>query len=53
MGVVEPFLRRKQLVRVLVKHTVPPLEINALYPPGGSVLPKTRLFLEMLAEALA
>jgi LysR family transcriptional regulator, regulator for bpeEF and oprC len=52
MCVVEPLLRRKQLVRVLVEHTLVPPEIHALYPPAGSVLPKTRLFLEMLADAL-
>lgn len=53
MWVAQPLLQRKELVRVLVKHTVSPLEIHALYPQGGSVLPKTRLFLDMLAVALA
>jgi LysR family transcriptional regulator, regulator for bpeEF and oprC len=52
LAAVRPALAAKHLVPVLAKWTIPPLDVHAVYPPGGSLVPKTRAFLEMLAHEL-
>lgn len=53
MRAVAPLLAQKRLVRLLQPFTIPPLEVHALFTPGASALPKVRLFLDMLVDALA
>jgi LysR family transcriptional regulator, regulator for bpeEF and oprC len=43
-----PWVARRRLVPILEEWTPPGLEVHALYPPGGTLVPKTRLFLDML-----
>jgi DNA-binding transcriptional LysR family regulator len=48
LQVAAPYLEKKLLVPILQPFTLPSLEVNAVYPAGGSLVPKTRLFLELL-----
>jgi LysR family transcriptional regulator, regulator for bpeEF and oprC len=46
--VVEPYPEKKQLVAVLRKFTPPGLDVHAVFPPGGALVPKTRAFVDVL-----
>lgn len=48
---VAPQLLTKQLVPVLVAQTPPGLEVFAVFPPGGALVPKTRVFIDLLQQA--
>lgn len=43
-----PYIAKKKLVPVLAKWTPPPIEVHAVFPPGGALVPKTRAFLDRL-----
>jgi LysR family transcriptional regulator, regulator for bpeEF and oprC len=47
---VRPFLAKRQLVPVLSEWTPPGGEIHAVFPPGGTLLPRARVFVDMLAS---
>jgi len=53
LAIAEPYLAKKQLVQVLRQWTRPPIDVHAVFPPGGALVPKTRAFLELLQEGLA
>ena len=44
----EPFLANKQLVPLLRDFSPPSTEVHALIPSGGTLVPKTRIFLDQL-----
>ncbi|WP_438043041.1 LysR substrate-binding domain-containing protein [Sorangium sp. So ce128] len=46
---VRPFLSKKRLVQVLKEWTPQGFDVHAVFPPGGTLVPKTRVFLDMLA----
>lgn len=46
---VQPYLASRALVPVLVAATPPGLDVHAIFPSGGTLVPKTRVFVEMLA----
>lgn len=48
--VVEPYLGSKQLVAVLGDWTLPGAEVHAIFPPGAALVPKTRVFLDLLEQ---
>ncbi|MEI9951671.1 MAG: LysR family transcriptional regulator [Pseudomonadota bacterium] len=48
VSLAEPYLAKKKLVAVLCKWTLPGVEVNAVFPAGGALVPKTRAFVEML-----
>ena len=48
----EPYVAKKQLVQVLRQWTRPALDVHAVFPPGGALVPKTRAFLDLLREGL-
>jgi LysR family transcriptional regulator for bpeEF and oprC len=48
LWVAEPYLAKKKLVAVLRTWTPPGLEVHAVFPPGGALVPKTRAFVDML-----
>ena len=50
---VRPYLARKQLVAVLEEWTPPALEVNAVFAPGSTLVPKTRTMIDMLAAWFA
>lgn len=50
---VRPYLSSKQLVAVLAAWTPPGVDIYAVYPAGGALVPKTRAFLDLLAAWFA
>jgi DNA-binding transcriptional LysR family regulator len=43
-----PLLAKKQLVSVLSECSPPGADVHAVMPPGGALVPKTRVFLDML-----
>jgi DNA-binding transcriptional LysR family regulator len=45
---VESSLVAKTLVPVLAEWTPPPVEVYAVYPNGGALVPKTRVFIDAL-----
>ncbi|NMO14223.1 LysR family transcriptional regulator [Pyxidicoccus fallax] len=45
-----PFLARRQLVPVLEEWNPPGVWVHAVMPPGGALVPKTRLFLDALTD---
>ncbi|WNG27105.1 LysR family transcriptional regulator [Cystobacter fuscus] len=47
-SVVEPYVAKKQLVAILRESTPPGLEVHAVFPVGGTLVPKTRVFVELL-----
>lgn len=49
-SVVAPYLAKKQLVAVLEEATPPGLEVFAVFPPGGALVPKTRVFIDLLHQ---
>lgn len=46
---VRPYISSKELVPVLTAWTPPGVDIYAVYPPGGALVPKTRAFIDTLA----
>jgi len=46
---VRPHLSSNRLVPLLVDWTPAEVDIHAVYPPGGTLVPKTRAFVDMLA----
>jgi DNA-binding transcriptional LysR family regulator len=48
LSVARPYLAKKQLVAVLGDATPPGLEVFAVFPPGGALVPKTRVFIDLL-----
>lgn len=48
MAIAERYLKRKTLVAVLSQWTPPPIDVHAVFPPGGALVPKTRAFIDML-----
>ncbi|QSQ25323.1 LysR family transcriptional regulator [Pyxidicoccus parkwayensis] len=49
-SVAEPYLAKRQLVPVLAEMTPPGLEVFAVFPPGGALVPKTRVFVDLLQQ---
>ena len=45
---VESSVVAKTLVPVLVEWTPPPVEVYAVFPSGGALVPKTRVFIDAL-----
>lgn len=52
LSTAEPHVARKQLVQVLRRWTRPAINVYAVFPPGGALLPKTRAFLDLLQKGL-
>lgn len=50
---VEPLVAAGKIRRVLSNWQSPPVELNALYPPGRSQLPKVRVFVDFLLERMS
>jgi LysR family transcriptional regulator for bpeEF and oprC len=46
---VRPFLAKRQVIPVLAEWSAPGGEIYAVFPPGGTLLPRARVFVGMLA----
>ncbi|WP_394830158.1 LysR substrate-binding domain-containing protein [Pendulispora rubella] len=46
---VAPYLATNQLVPVLRDWTPPSVKVHAVFPPGGVLVPKTRLFVDAVA----
>jgi LysR family transcriptional regulator for bpeEF and oprC len=46
---VEALLERRRLVQVLEPFTPKGIDVYAVYPPGGMLVPKTRVFVEMVS----
>ncbi|HJU40728.1 MAG TPA: LysR family transcriptional regulator [Tahibacter sp.] len=51
-ALVEPLLASGRIRRVLGAWHYPGVELNAVFPPGRSLLPKVRLFVDFLLERL-
>lgn len=49
-SLAEPYVAKKQLVQVLQQWTRPAIDVHAIFPPGGALVPKTRAFLDLLRE---
>lgn len=52
LSMAEPYVVKKQLVQVLRQWTRPAIDVHAVFPPGGALVPKTRAFLDLLREGL-
>ncbi len=52
LSMAEPYVAKKQLVQVLRRWTRPAIDVHAVFPPGGALVPKTRAFLDLLREGL-
>jgi LysR family transcriptional regulator for bpeEF and oprC len=50
LSIAEPYVAKKQLVQVLKAWTRPGVDVYAVFPPGGALVPKTRAFLDLLQE---
>ncbi|WP_433935249.1 LysR substrate-binding domain-containing protein [Sorangium cellulosum] len=50
---VRPLLAKRRLVEVLKDWTPPGFDVHAVFPPGGALVPKTRVLLDMLAAWFA
>jgi DNA-binding transcriptional LysR family regulator len=48
LAIAARYLDKKQLVQVLSKWTPPPVDVYAVFPPGGALVAKTRAFIELL-----
>jgi LysR family transcriptional regulator, regulator for bpeEF and oprC len=53
LEVVQPYLEKGELVAVLGEWTLPGVEVHAVFPPGGALVPKTRVFVDMLEQRFA
>lgn len=49
-SLAKPYVAKKQLVQVLRPWTRPALEVHAVFPAGGVLVPKTRAFIDLLQE---
>jgi len=45
---VRPFLAKRQVVPILTNWSAPGSEIYAVFPPGGTLVPRARVFIDML-----
>lgn len=52
LSLAAPHVQKKHLIQLLRPFTPPPVDLHAVYPPGGALVPKTRAFLEMLKEGV-
>ncbi|WP_386068573.1 LysR substrate-binding domain-containing protein [Tahibacter sp. UC22_41] len=52
-GLVEPLVAAGKLRRVLSAWQSPAIDLNAVYPPGRSQLPKVRVFVDFLLERMS
>jgi len=52
-GLVEPLVAAGKLRRVLSAWQSPAFDLNAVYPPGRSQLPKVRVFVDFLLERMS
>ena len=50
LSLAEPYVVKKQLVQLLRPWTRPAIDVHAVFPAGGALVPKTRAFLDLLAE---
>jgi LysR family transcriptional regulator, regulator for bpeEF and oprC len=48
LQIAQPYLAKKQLVAVLKEWTPPGLDVYAVFPTGGALVPKTRAFVDLL-----
>jgi DNA-binding transcriptional LysR family regulator len=48
--IVRAYVERKELVPVLRDWTPPGVEVHAVFPRGGALVPKTRAFVDMLQD---
>ena len=53
LPIVLGYLKEEQLVDVLREWTPPGVEVQAVLPPGGAIVPKTRAFVDALQETVA
>jgi DNA-binding transcriptional LysR family regulator len=51
--VAAPYIVRRKLVAVLSPWTPPGVEVHAVFPAGGGLVPKTRAFVDMLEGCFA
>jgi len=47
-SVARPYLESRRLVAILEPFTPPGLDVHVVFPPGGGLVPKTRVFVDML-----
>ena len=52
LSLAQPYVVKKQLVQVLRQWTRPAIDVHAVFPPDGALVPKTRAFLDLLREGL-
>ena len=45
---MQPFLVKKQIVSILQEWSPPNAEVFVVSPPGGALVPRTRVFIDML-----
>lgn len=50
LAIAERYVAKKQLVQVLMPWTRPALDVHAVFPAGGVLVPKTRAFIDLLQE---
>jgi DNA-binding transcriptional LysR family regulator len=51
--VAAPYVASRKLIAVLSPWTPPGVEVHAVFPAGGALVPKTRAFLDMLEACFA
>jgi LysR family transcriptional regulator for bpeEF and oprC len=52
-SLIEPLVTSGKLRRVLAAWQSPAMDLNAVYPPGRSQLPKVRVFVDFLLERMS
>ncbi|MDQ2642890.1 MAG: LysR substrate-binding domain-containing protein [Myxococcota bacterium] len=50
LALAAPHVAKKQLIQLLRQWTRPSIDVHAVFPPGGALVPKTRAFLDLLSE---
>ncbi len=50
LALAAPYVAKKQLIQLLRPWTRPAIDVHAVFPPGGALVPKTRSFLDLLDE---
>lgn len=50
MTLAAPHVAKKQLIQLLRDWTRPAIDVHAVFPPGGALVPKTRAFLDLLSD---
>jgi LysR family transcriptional regulator for bpeEF and oprC len=48
MAIAQRYLEKKTLVAILSRWTPPPVDVYAVFPPGGALVQRTRAFVDML-----